>query len=221
VISGLATYKLLHPAAESFSVNPSLYAIKGGRSSLSSSQYFFLGLIFDLITSMSGASDDFIVGRLKEDVWPILQKLIGMFHGQNMISSPSGLQRRPELTGKEKLIMAILRFLTMVFGRSTLGRGLAGMIESTGTLTFPLLAQCDPIGSYAMDALKAMLRIDSDALRRALYSTSGHAFSSSFVMVMNGSAEFSISQTSCSSHLLQQHASQLIKYVESLPEQLL
>jgi hypothetical protein len=157
------------------------------------------------------------VGRLKEDVWPVLPKLIGMFLGQSMISASSGMHLRAVLTEKDKMLISILRFLTTVYGKNRLGKVLAGMIESTGTMIIPLLAQSDPIGSNAMDALKAMLRIDSDALRRALYSTSGRAFSGSFVNVM--SAEFVILQRSCSSHLLQQRASQLINYAKSLPEQ--
>ena len=193
-----------------------------------SSQYFFVALLFNLITSMSNASGDFIVGRLLEDVWPTIPKLIYMFLQQPMSASTSlsstkallGSSKGIEMTEKDKLLVAILRFLAQVFGHVVTGERLARNIDSTGVLIIPLLALSDPIGSYAMDTLKAMLRVDSDALRRALYSTSGQTFPECPVQRAREPSPVTLQvDAAASASILQDRASQLIDFAEGLPEQ--
>ena len=177
---------------------------------------------------MCDASGDFIVGRLLDDVWPTIPKLINMFLRQSMSVStsilsaeaPMGSSKGIDMTEKDKLLVAILHFLAQTFGQVSTGKRLAGNIDSTGTLIIPLLAFSDPIGSYAMDTLKAMIRIDSDALRRALYSTSGRNFPDCPFQRTSQALSVTLQIDAVSSgSALQDRASQLIDFAEGLPEQ--
>ena len=131
-----------------------------------------------------------------------------------------GSSKGIDMTEKDKLLVAILHFLAQTFGQVSTGKRLAGNIDSTGTLIIPLLAFSDPIGSYAMDTLKAMIRIDSDALRRALYSTSGRNFPDCPFQRTSQALSVTLQIDAVSSgSALQDRASQLIDFAEGLPEQ--
>lgn len=196
-----------------------------------SSHYFLLSLIFDLITSMCEASGDFIVGRLKEDVWPTLPKLLGMFLGREAevksvlpnvecdSSSPVDPLVEINLTEKDKLLLAILRFLCKCFQLPKIGLGLAGSIESTGAIILPFLGLSNPVGAYTFDVLKAMLQVDSDALRRALYSTARQAFPRCPMKLSSVTVCSNLKTVFCSSSGLEGKAIQLIEFADSLLEQ--
>ena len=87
-------------------------------------------------------------------------------------------------------------------------------------MILPFISYEDPIGATAMDTMKAMLRIDCDALWRTLLSTSGRGLPPNPYdeMLLPKETGFVVREASVLS-LLQIRAQELLNFADALPEQ--
>ena len=132
---------------------------------------------------------------------------------------------------KNSLLLPILHCFECSF-ESSCRYGLAGLIPSAGTMLFPLLSFRGPIGDGAVAAVKAMLRVDCDALWRGLHALSGRPFPRSPLMLAStmsdaesSSKVFSVVSVSCNHGMkdnectLSRKAGELLDFIDELPEQ--
>jgi hypothetical protein len=190
-----------------------------------STKRVFLATLFSLLGIMSECSGEFIASRFQNDVFPLLGQLLGDFavekSSREDLSSTRG-QRQPSET---LLITAMLRCLSVIFQEHACGRSLAGLVPSVGTLILPFLGD-DHVETRdaCMDAIRQMVRIDCDALWRPLVHLSGGSVASakpweSLGDAPSGSKESKNLMVSSERSILECRASELVSFIESLPEQ--
>lgn len=192
-----------------------------------SSEMSFLANLFDLIACMCEVSGSFMIGRVQNDVWPVVVKVLDMYlrdkqGSQKLLQSstdvPSDSLWRPKLvTAREKLLHSVLDFLSRVFGAQQCGHGISDLIPAAGTMLFPFLETDGEVRSRTMKALKAMLIVDCDALWRPLLRLSHRRIDPSPLApqgLVVGSEEEAEPITP-----LELAAKDLVNFVETLPEQ--
>jgi hypothetical protein len=200
-----------------------------------STKRVFLATLFNLLGIMSECSGEFIASRFRNDVFPLLGQLLGDFtvdstasdfrHGgrsskENLVSTGGQRQQSETL-----LITTMLRCLSVVFQEHACGRSLAGLVPSVGTLILPFLGD-DHVETRdaCMDAIRQMVRIDCDALWRPLVHLSRGGVASakpweSLDDAPSGSKESKKLMVSTERSILECRASELVAFIESLPEQ--
>ena len=176
-----------------------------------------------VISELCLGSDGFFEDRFTNDVYPIIARLV-----KDILSRDGRLTHKPtSLVGeKHSLLLPILQFFKTSYG-SSCGDGLVGLIPSTGTMIFPLLSFEGPIGSAAVDAVKAMLAVDCDALWRSLQNLSGRSFPCHPVVdtapkKYKGratTATMILSSQHNMENVLSQRAVHLLEFIQCLPEQ--
>ena len=95
---------------------------------------------------------------------------------------------------------------------------LSHLVAPAGTILLALLSDEGKVGETAIDALKAMLMIDSDSLLRALMTMSGKLLPSRALYTLNKNIEAASAKEKETS-LLVKRAKYLVSYVKELPEQ--
>ena len=133
-----------------------------------STQSFFSDLL-DLVSVLFGRAPDFMSSRFKDNVWPLLAKVLRsqlkwtLLHDNNVKSSDL---QRPTCSDRtrNKVTERILKCIATVFAESTL----TILIPSVGDSCMPFLAHRGAVGEAAMNAMKAMLRLDFTYLWRSL-----------------------------------------------------
>ena len=95
---------------------------------------------------------------------------------------------------------------------------LSRLVAPSGTILLALLSDEGKVGETAIDALKAMLMIDSDSLLRALMTMSGKFLPSRALYTLNKNIEAASAKEKETS-LLVKRAKYLVSYVKELPEQ--
>jgi len=165
-------------------------------------QRVFLSKLLSLISVMTACAGDFMARPLRESVWPCVGRILGTFvarkkrsnqqrhfvleeTGSPAQSSPplrSALAARKKSDWSESecgLLLATLGCLRRVYGIDRdVGTALSGLIPTSGTMLFPFLDDDDDdddgaIAEACAETLRAMLRIDCDALWRPLLELSG------------------------------------------------
>lgn len=203
-------------------------------------QRVFLSKLLDLVSVMAQCSGDFMASRFKNDVFPAISPLLGSFVGDqtkseardNMSMHYTGYYVRHErstaVTSRQQsevsLIVSMLRCLYEVFQPYACNRSLAGLIPAVGTLVLPFLDEESEIGEACEDVVKAMARIDCDALWRPLVQLSGRSFppprhwkkSANCDILTNSQSQSSLDRDSI---LLVSRAQRLVDFIDSLPEQ--
>jgi hypothetical protein len=148
-------------------------------------QRIYLSKLFDLVGVITECAGDFMATRFREDVWPrigpTMKNLSGRKNRHLERRSP-----RPFVTvrdepsrnllseSEERLLLAVVRCLSRIFGHHEAGCALAGLIPVAGALLFPLLD--DPNETLVItctEALQNMIRVDYDALWRPLLGLTG------------------------------------------------
>jgi len=168
-----------------------------------STRRVFLSKAFELVTIMAECSGDFIASRFKNDVFPLVAKLLGNFaedamaldsrddfplycnhldgsdrHSGNSAQNTSiNSCAFPRQASETELITSVLFCFAGVFQETACGRSIADLIPTLGTLVLPFLGDQDT-GTWkaCMAALRQMIQIDSDALWRPLVHLSGRPF---------------------------------------------
>lgn len=180
-------------------------------------------LISKLLLIISGlciSSDGFFTDRYQNDVYPIITKLMHDILPRN-INGMGPLSKQKQTN----LILPILRFIKSTF-ESSCRYGLASLIPSVGTMLFPLLSCEDEIGDEAINTLKIMLNVDSDSLWRGLHTLSREQFpvnpisgKKQMISISGRLRTLTVSKKRDCDVVLVQKASELLDYIENLPEQ--
>lgn len=125
----------------------------------------------EIIAELCNISDGFFSDRFENDVYPILARLLESDERGNLLLEDC----RHSLSAKpHSFLLSVLLCLKLTF-ESSCGRDLAGLIPSSGSMILPLLSD-DHIGDAAVETIKAMLKVDSDALWRGLHKLSARSF---------------------------------------------
>jgi len=175
----------------------------------------------EIISQLCTLSDGFFSDRFEKDVYPILAKLLESDQNGNLLLEDGKHSHGPK---RHSLLLSILLCLKHTF-ESSCGRDLAGIIPSCGNMIFPMLSD-DHVGDAAVETIKTMLRIDSNALWRGLHKLSGRSFPrnplhtippcSSELVSPKGSKR-GFDNGVCIS--TRQNAEKLLDFIEKLPEQ--
>lgn len=191
-------------------------------------QMIFLSKLFELIASMCEVSGDFMVGRIKDEVWPIVAELLDLFVQQEKVASHKQLScdslvakdaplKKTFVGEREKLLFSVLDFLSRIYGERKCGLRLSTLIPTAGTLILPFLANKGELQVRAMRALKQMMLIDCDALWRPLLQLCCRPLpprpfdSQGFIM--------EVKDTRTCTTPLELAAEELVDFIEALPEQ--
>lgn len=141
-----------------------------------------LSKLLEIIAEMCTFSDGFFVDRFISDVYPILVRLLGNLVLEILPETTSSSGNRLEAQRKfeaspvsEKRIVILARVLKCLecVYTSSCKIGLEPLISPLGTTILPLLSIPGQIGDGAIAVLKAMLRVNCDALWRGLWKLSG------------------------------------------------
>ena len=186
---------------------------------------------------MSECSGEFIASRFQNDVFPLLGQLLGDLAVDSPLSDShqsiesfkgkhvSSLRERQQ--SESMLICSMLRCLSTLFQDHACGRPLARMVPSVGTMILPFLGEHHvETRDTCVDAIRQMVRIDCDALWRPLVQLSGGSVASvkpweSSDGTLSGSKERRARSVSSGGSILERYASELVSFIESLPEQTL
>lgn len=190
-----------------------------------SSQMSLLSKLFELMACMCEMSGDFMVTRIREQVWPIAAQLLDVYvrekqnieHPVSGLISPDLTRKTPFLTEREKLLHAVLEFLSRVYGVRKCGVGLARLIPAAGTIVLPFLADQGDLRARAMEAVKAMVMIDCDALWRPLLQLSRRQIPTRTLYPQFAGLDAN-DKVECKTPL-ELAAAELVAFIESLPEQ--
>jgi hypothetical protein len=196
------------------------------KSQDTSSQISFLLKMFELIACTCEVSGDFMVTRIEEEVWPIVAKVLDLYVREKQsthhlsgdsVRSHELIRKTSFPTVREKLLHAVLEFLSRVYGVRKCGRGLSGLIPVAGTLVLPFLADEGELRIEAMTAVKVMLKIDCDALWRPLLQLSHRRITTRTLhprLEVVGASD----EPECATPL-ELAAAELVDFIEALPEQ--
>lgn len=193
-----------------------------------STYLMFLSKLFELMASMCEVSEDFLVSRIKEEVWPVTAELLGLYVqdetstsrkqlGCDALVSKATLRPKSFVTERDKLLFSILDFLSRIFGKQDCGQGLSSLIPAAGTILLPFLAQEGELQARTMRALKIMMLIDCDALWRPLLQLSNRPFPPQ-PFGPQSEAVAVHKDRDCTTPL-ELAAKELVEFIESLPEQ--
>ena len=175
---------------------------------------FLLSSLLDVISTVSELCDGFIADRFQSTIFPHMSRLFETF-----LREVDGSCNEKEiicsslLFAKEdgKMLNALLDCVYRVFSAN--GSHLLAMVPSVGSIIFPFIALDGPIGDSAMEAMKALVTVDSDSLWRALLITSGMGIPERPLLPMKRHVN-AIAETPLSRRCLE-----IINYVHELPEQ--
>lgn len=171
----------------------------------------------EIISQLCILSDSFFSDRFKNDVYPILARLLESDERGNFLLEDD---RHSHDAKRHTLLLSILLCLKNTF-ESSCGRELACLIPSCGSMIFPMLSD-EHIGGATVETIKAMLRIDSDALWRGLHKSSGRSFPRNPLQLIPHFPSSSSTQSGSISgfdNATKQNADKLLFFIDTLPEQ--
>jgi hypothetical protein len=175
----------------------------------------------EIISQLCTLSDGFFSDRFENDVYPILAKLLMSDESGNLLFEDGKHSHGPK---HHSLLLSVLLCLKHSF-ESSCGRDLAGLIPSCGSMILPLLSD-DHVGDSAVDTIKAMLKIDSNALWRGLHKLSGFPFPRNPLQTKPPCSS-ELGSPRCSKRgfdvgvciTTRHNAAKLLDFIEKLPEQ--
>ncbi len=177
----------------------------------------FISKCLEIISQLCILSNGFFSDRFKNDVYPILARLLESDERGNVLLEDDRHSRDAK---RHSLLYSVLLCLKHTF-ESSCGRDLVDLIPSCGSMIFPMLSE-QHLGDAAVETTKAMLRIDSDALWRGLHNLSGRSyprnplyliphFSSNLVPLRGSTLGFD--------NAAKQKVEKLLSFIDTLPEQ--
>jgi hypothetical protein len=197
----------------------------------------FLAKLTSLIAAMSEGSGEFIAGRFKNEVWPVLSMQLAFLvdkqdranrllesskeNGWDVVLVTKSNAAMTTFQDSEKsLILAIMDCLVRVFRVPDCGKALAGLVSSIGAVILPFLDNDEKVSALTLEALKTIAGVDCDALWRPLLHLSGRGIPSN---PLNSSKSQLMTFKKPDSLLqpLAAKATELVEYIETLSEQAL
>lgn len=187
----------------------------------------FLSELLELTATMTVSTDDFMASRFRENAWPcivsVLEKLIKLPPESSsrrsigkQIECQAHLIPLPE--SERILIKAALGCLSRVFGHGPNRSVLIDLGQSCATIVFPLLESYDPdFVELTVDVVKVLLRIDCDTIWRSLWDMTGRPIPD--CPLNRNKRSLAVAQNLETATPLAVKASELLDYIESLPEQ--
>jgi hypothetical protein len=175
----------------------------------------------EITSQLCTLSDGFFSNRFENDVYPILARLLESDERGNILLEDG---RHSHYAKRHALLLSVLVCLKHTF-ESSCGRDLAGLIPSCGSMIFPMLSD-DHVGDAAVETIKAMLKVDSDALWRGLHKLSGRSFPRnplrvvppcSTELVSPGGSKLGFDKDVCET--TKQNAERLLDFIDTLSEQ--
>jgi len=194
----------------------------------------YLARLLSLMSSLCTFSGDFLVGRIENDVWPVVARLfkrtMEFYSGEttkkvprekpgNVLMHCTPFITNTRMEDKKIALHSILDFLHNIFSNKNCGASLSHLIPVAGSMLLPLIANGDSIGASAFLALKSMLTVDSDWILRALFVLIGTEISNKPLIVP--SLDMTLVETSEFDDSLSKKAKEILKYIEDLPEQVI
>jgi hypothetical protein len=197
----------------------------------------FLAKLTSLIAAMSEGSGEFIAGRFKNEVWPVLSMQLAFLVDKQdranrllesskenrwdvVLVTKSNAAMTTFQDSEKSLILAIMDCLVRVFRVPDCGKALAGLVSSIGAVILPFLDNDEKVSALTLEALKTIAGVDCDALWRPLLHLSGRGIPSN---PLNSSKSQLMTFKKPDSLLqpLAAKATELIEYIETLSEQAL
>mmetsp|Transcript_22663 Transcript_22663/g.33874 ORF Transcript_22663/g.33874 Transcript_22663/m.33874 type:complete len:450 (+) Transcript_22663:938-2287(+) len=175
-----------------------------------------LSSLLNMISTLSELCDGFITDRFQNTIFPHMSKLLNlMLHNveeMNRGSTASG----DRLLRKEDVIVlnALLDCIRRVFSAD--GSHLSAMVPVVGSIILPFIGLDGDSGLSAMEATKALVRVDSDCLWRALLEASGTGIPARRLLPLP--VQNSPKQTNTKS-CFSRRCLEIIQFVNELPEQ--
>ncbi len=171
----------------------------------------------EIISQLCILSDSFFSDRFKNDVYPVLARLLESAERGNVLLEDV---RHSHDAKRHSLLLSILLCLKHTF-ESSCGRDLVELIPSCGSMIFPMLSD-DHVGDASVETIKAMLMIDSDALWRGLHKLSGRSFPRNPLHLIPHLSSNSLTHggsTPAFDNAAKQNAKKLLNFIDTLPEQ--
>jgi hypothetical protein len=197
----------------------------------------FLAKLTSLIAAMSEGSGEFIAGRFKNEVWPVLSMQLAFLVDKQdranrllesskenrwdvVLVTKSNAAMTTFQDSEKSLILAIMDCLVRVFRVPDCGKALAGLVSSIGAVILPFLDNDEKVSALTLEALKTIAGVDCDALWRPLLHLSGRGIPSN---PLNSSKSQLMTFKKPDSLLqpLAAKATELVEYIETLSEQAL
>lgn len=199
--------------------------------SVSAVNTVLLARMFNVLAAMSEACGEFISSRFQSDIWPATARLLGAIiaNHEHLASQDSAGASKERFLNKsvisshhiytasgERLLLAILSCFARLFEHRECGESLCNLILPIGSTILPFLQDDSNIGEMTVTVLKAMIRVDCDALWRPLWKLSGRQLPRRPSRRKNSNAILTFEEPQSS---FAKRASQLLDYLESVPEQ--
>ena len=206
----------------------------------------FLSKLCALVATISEGSGEFIASRFRKDVWPtmashfdqIMQRQNqNLLEGTNTIRdakkylTSSSSQPTSVLDSERQMMTVMANALCRIFTVQEVGIKLTALIPIIGTVLLPLLDEdsSPDLQAATVEAIKAMISIDYDALYRALLHLSGRNFPVCPLLIDGTKEPIAVSAELVSksdsiqmnSTTLASKASELLDYIDGLPEQVI
>ena len=133
--------------------------------SLSSTSVLFCELC-EIISRLCDLSASFMANKFKDNVWPLLARLLGFQlklnfdYVESNVSSP--------ITASVSCIESCMKCISRAFSSRTCGEVIADLIPNISTVLLPFLSDRDRVGDATFSALQSMLKINYCSIFRQL-----------------------------------------------------
>ena len=169
-----------------------------------------LSSLLNIISTLSELCEGFISERFQSTIFPYMSKLFESFLCEDKRKNLG----RISLYSKEDehILKSLLVCINRVF--STTGNELAAMVSIVGSIILPFVGLDGDVGDTAMEAMKALVKVDSDCLWRALLRASGINIPSRHLLPINNC---NINIRTTQTHM-EKRCLQIVRFVKDLPE---
>ncbi len=177
---------------------------------------YLLSSLLNIISILSELCDGFISDRFQNTIFPHMSKLLDFLLGKILDTNSGNTIARNSLLRKEDDITlnALLDCTCRVFLAN--GSHLSTMVPIVGSIILPFVGLNGASGLSAMEAMKALVRVDSDCLWRALLQASGTPIPARPLLPLSLQSQ---TMHSNPKSFLSTRCLEIINFVYELPEQ--
>lgn len=172
-----------------------------------------------MISTLSELCDGFIADRFQSTIFPHMSKLFeSLLH---IVGTSSDNEKEKDETRynnirikneDENILNSLLDCVSRVFSAN--GVYLASMVSIVGSIIVPFIALDGTVGDSAMDAMKALVKVDSDCLWRTLMKMSGRDIPKRPLLPVNNRVSHPVVESRLSKRCLE-----IVHFINDLPEQ--
>ena len=135
----------------------------------------FYSSLLDIVGLLCELADDFMIGRLENDIWPIMSSIISDYIRQLPTTTKNRTKHKRNTTKTTSYsdqpveIISTLKCLSRIFSTRKCGVRLIAMLPSVCTLILPMLSLQGIVGESTMKTIQSLLYIDISSLYRSIY----------------------------------------------------